>query len=175
MKREQIIGHYSDSTLKEIGGRLTYYRSPLLPSKDEVSEVSCYACQKVLHLRGRDARESDRFWCSPECYKKAPWDFPILQEAPKDSASQKGEKTCPLCGGPARGRGYAHEETCSEIQKKSEKRVCSECGGSAKGRGFNHIGECSLKTQPYIPKGERSASSEEDLVPDVREDSKPIE
>ncbi len=159
VRTDLVYAHYADPKLSQISGRLTFYAIPNLASKDELGSVTCHSCQKNIQLCAKDIKESDRFWCNEACYKKDPWEFPKIVDAPKSSASQKGDQVCPHCNGPARGRGYAHTEECSEVQKKNEKRFCPECNGPAKGRGFNHIGECTLKTQPYIPKGERDEDS----------------
>ena len=59
------------------------------------------------------------------------------------TVTPKTEKTCPKCGGLAKGRGFAHTELC-----KPEKTVktCPKCGGISAGRGYAHVVGCSEST-----------------------------
>lgn len=75
-------------------------------------------------------------------------------------------KICPICGGPAKGRGYTHKPVngapCSQsteamlVAKSVGRKVstCPVCGGPAKGRGYTHKevngGLCPESTQAKL-------------------------
>jgi len=156
-KRRVIYAHYNDHMLQATDGKMILFPEPKTDCVDDLDVVRCYSCGVEISVRKKDIKDCDRFWCSNECYKKSPWEFPPIITSKKESEIQTEEKVCPKCGGPARGRGFAHTEDCEDVIKKTEKRTCPECGGPAKGRGFKHRDNCSLKTQPYVPVKERNA------------------
>lgn len=150
-KRNSIITHIADPKLSVVDGRLGYIREVF--EDDEainLTGIVCCVCNRQMRARTSDTRYCDEYWCSKECYNKAPYNFPVFKVLEKTSAQE--EKTCDKCGGPARGRGFVHEDDCPEVLAKTQKRICPECSGPAKGRGFKHSDTCSLKTQPYVPK-----------------------
>lgn len=58
------------------------------------------------------------------------------------------DELCPECGGPRRGRGYAHKDGCSKDSRRMQQQnrsneTCPECGGMKRGRGFSHKPGCS--------------------------------
>ncbi len=160
-RRRTIYAHYNDPMLKDNDGRITLFPEPFEDCEDDLIGIECHTCGKQIRVRQKDTKDCDRFWCSQECYKEAPWEFPKWREVEKENKVQTEEKKCPKCGGPARGRGFVHTDDCEDVLKKNEKRSCPECGGPAKGRGFKHVGECGLKTQPYVPVKERNGEAQE--------------
>lgn len=161
-KRRTIYAHLNDPKLVQGNGRITLFPEPKSDCEDELTGIVCNACGVELRVRKKDTQDCDCYWCSQECYKASPWEFPKFKEYVRPGTAQTEEKVCPKCGGPARGRGFVHTEDCEDVVKKNEKRSCPECGGPAKGRGFKHSDECSLKTQPYVPVKERNGDDQEE-------------
>lgn len=78
---------------------------------------------------------------------KQDW-IPPIQFEPKVVAPVD---TCDECGGPRRGRGYAHKDGCSEATGAAatkEVETCDKCGGPRRGRGFMHTDSCPTRQQP---------------------------
>jgi hypothetical protein len=130
--------------------------------KEEAVKVNCCVCNKEHLVKKADTQNADQYWCNHDCYLKQPYPFPVI--APFSKKEKKVTETCPACGGPARGRGFTHEDGCSELLKKkeNEKGPCPECGGPSQGRGWVHTNpNCSLKTKPYVPKNGKTKENKE--------------
>lgn len=158
-KRRTIFVHVDDPQLPASGGRLALIREVKVSDDTQnVSGIRCSVCGFETRVLSSDIRNCDLFWCSQDCFKKQPWRANRIPVVKKNDIGQE-VKTCEKCGGPARGRGFAHTDDCPEVLAKTSKKTCPECGGPAKGRGFKHEENCSLKTQPYVPKAQREENS----------------
>lgn len=88
--------------------------------------------------------------CSKECYDKTDWmsEVPVLKPSHLIREEKAENNRCPKCNGPAKGRGFRHEDDC-ELNCKfkpddGKKKVlcCPTCGGMPRGRGFAHKANC---------------------------------
>lgn len=138
--RELIQCHLDDP--KAENGKVGFARVP--GDEEEGIKGACDVCGQELRYVKDNLYDILAVACR-DCQHD--WIPPIKYE-PKAQAVTEND-VCDECGGPRRGRGYSHEESCSAIKANKVVETCEECGGARRGRGFMHTDECpNRKVQP---------------------------
>ena len=103
--------------------------------------LPCENCDTLVHFTQNEVTPVESIACSPECASVA---FPAIggSVSARAPVSAKSSKVCSVCGGPQRGRGFTHTETCTAGVKIKLVAICPDCGGPRRGRGFAHTDNC---------------------------------
>ena len=80
---------------------------------------------------------------------KTDWIPPVRSEPVAATLDDRPE-TCPDCGGPRKGRGYAHSEDCPTLPANKPVKTCDDCGGPASGKGYAHKPDCPTQQKKVV-------------------------
>jgi hypothetical protein len=130
-------------TTKPLYGRVSSNKSFLTRttcmrqlSPGEGENSNCAVCDKEVWYKSPADEHLESVVCGVECLREVNWKSKVVrfvpvaatveefvEEAEEVAGDEAKPKTCSVCGGPSRGRGYRHVEGCSASTAKLEKKI----------------------------------------------------
>lgn len=105
-------------------------------SPGEGENSNCAVCDKEVWYKSPADEHLESVVCGVDCLREANWKSKVVHfvpvAAPVEESVEEAEevagdtvakpKTCSVCGGPSKGRGYRHVEGCSATVKLEKKK-----------------------------------------------------